>query len=85
MSQRIARDWQTSPRLIAALEKSSGESLGTALRVGELLGGLALLESQRVITGDEGLATLRSAGLRTGLLDDVWARLAGAGLAGPGT
>jgi HD-like signal output (HDOD) protein len=82
MSQRIARDWQTSPRLIAALEKSSGETLGAALQVGELLGTLALLESQRVITGDERLATLSGAGLSADLVDGIWARLAGAGQAG---
>ena len=45
MSQRIARDWQTSPRLVAALEKSNEESLSTALLVGELLGTLSFLES----------------------------------------
>ncbi len=79
MSQRIARDWQSSPRLVAALEKSSGETLGNALHVGELLGALALLESQRVITGDERLATVNGAGLRADLVDGIWARLAGAG------
>ena len=38
MSLRIARDWETSPRLLAALEFSAGESLTTALQVGRIHG-----------------------------------------------
>jgi HD-like signal output (HDOD) protein len=75
MSLRIARDWQTSPRLVAALERSNEESLATALQVGELCGTLSLLESQTVISRDERLEVIGSAGM-AGDLDDIAERLA---------
>jgi HD-like signal output (HDOD) protein len=76
MSQRIARDWQTSPRLLAALDRSGEEDLASALHVGELLGTLSLLESQTVISGNERLDIVKGAGLSGGLVDDIWARIA---------
>lgn len=79
ISQRIARDWQTSPRLLTALGKSAEDSLATALQVGELLGTLSLLESQRVITSEERHEIVKSAGLGDDdLVDEIWTRLAGA-------
>ncbi len=77
MSQRIARDWQSSPRLVAALEKSNEESLSIALQVGELLGTLSFLESQTVIAQDERFAILDDAGLSGDLTDGIWRRLSG--------
>ncbi len=76
MSVRIARDWQTSPRLVAALEKSD-DGLGAALQVGELLGTLFLLESQTVMARDERLDLIKDSGLPGDLADGIWARLAG--------
>jgi HD-like signal output (HDOD) protein len=75
MSLRIARDWQTSPRLLAVLERSGEENLATALHVGELLGTLSLLESQTVISLDERLDSIKSAELPAAAVDDIWARL----------
>jgi HD-like signal output (HDOD) protein len=75
MSLRIARDWQTSPRLLTVLERSGEESLGAALHVGELLGTLSFLESQTVISGEERAASIQAAGLPAELVDDIWARL----------
>ncbi|NNM62278.1 MAG: HDOD domain-containing protein [Steroidobacteraceae bacterium] len=63
IAQRIALDWQLSPRLVAALRKHVDEALTGALLVGELLGTLAFLESQTVITADERLALLDEAGV----------------------
>ena len=77
MSQRIARDWETSPRLVAALQKASSESLATALHVGELLATLSLLESQAVISSDERLDIVKNAGISDVLIDGIWARLGG--------
>jgi HD-like signal output (HDOD) protein len=77
MSQRIAGDWQTSPRLLAALEGSRAETLATALHVGELLGTLSLLESQNVISADEALDVIKGAGLPDAAVEGIWARLAG--------
>jgi HD-like signal output (HDOD) protein len=77
MSQRIARDWQTSARLLAALDRSGEEGLATALHVGELLGTLSLLESQAVITRDERIGILKGAQLSGNVVDDIWARIAG--------
>ncbi|MEP6546371.1 MAG: HDOD domain-containing protein [Gammaproteobacteria bacterium] len=74
MSQRIARDWQTSTRLVTALDRSKQDGLATALQVGELLGTLSLLESQTVISQDERLDVIRSAGL-TDDLGGIWERL----------
>jgi HD-like signal output (HDOD) protein len=74
ISVRIARDWQTSPRLVAGLERSNTESLATALQVGELLGTLSLLESQTVISRDERVELIDSAGLPDDL-GDIWERL----------
>jgi HD-like signal output (HDOD) protein len=76
MSQRIARDWQTSPRLLAALEKSSEEPLATTLQVGELLGTVSLLESHSAISRGERLDIVKSAGIPQDLVDRIWTRLA---------
>ena len=77
MSKRIARDWQTFPRLVAALDAASPESLATALHVGELLGTLSLLESQAVVSSDERLDIMKNAGMAGVLVDGIWTRLAG--------
>lgn len=77
MSQRIARDWESSPRLVAALTKASRESLAAALHVGELLGTLSLLESQSVVSRGERLDIVKSARLPEDLTEGIWARLAG--------
>lgn len=75
VSRRIARDWHTSPRLSAALEKSSGDSLATALRFGELLGTLSLLESQTAISADERADILKSAALSGSWVENIRTRL----------
>jgi HD-like signal output (HDOD) protein len=77
MSRRIARDWETSPRLLAVLEKPDHDTLAAALHIGELLGTLSLLESQAVISPDERLDIVKSASLPANLVDSIWARLAG--------
>lgn len=76
MSQRIARDWETSPRLVTALDPSGGEPLAAALHVGELFGTLSLLESQTVIGRDERRNILSEAGLSGDWVDAIWSRLA---------
>jgi HD-like signal output (HDOD) protein len=76
MSQRIARDWETSPRLSSVLAKSGEETLAGALHVGELLGTLSLLESQTVISRDERLDLVKSAGLPVDFVDGIWPHLA---------
>ncbi len=53
MSQRIAKQWEAAPRLVAALEKSAGETLTAALLVGEMLGTLSVLESQAALSNEE--------------------------------
>jgi HD-like signal output (HDOD) protein len=77
MSRHIARDWQTSPRLLAALEQSPAEPLYVAREVGELFGTLSLLESQTVIARDERLELLTEAGLPLDLSSNIWAGLTG--------
>jgi HD-like signal output (HDOD) protein len=63
VSLRIARHWETSARLIAAIGRSPEESLTMSLCTGELLGTLSLLETQNVITRADALATATEAGL----------------------
>jgi HD-like signal output (HDOD) protein len=78
MSQRIARDWETSPRLAAALANSSRDFLAGARHLGELLGTLSFLEAQTVMSSEDRLDIIKSAGLSGAWIDGVWARLAGA-------
>jgi len=75
VSLRIARHWETSPRLIAAIENSPEESLTMALCAGELLGSLSLLETQSVISREEALATAREAGLPDAIVMPIWTQL----------
>jgi HD-like signal output (HDOD) protein len=77
ISLRVARDWETPPRLLAALELSAGESLTTALQVGEFMGTLAFLESQTVISRDERLNYIEAAELPLDSSDRIWAGLTG--------
>jgi hypothetical protein len=75
VSLRMARHWETSPRLMAAMERSPGENLAITLCAGELLGTLSLLETQSVISRDEALATARDAGLADAMVTPIWTRL----------
>jgi HD-like signal output (HDOD) protein len=63
LSLQIAHHWETSTRLILALERSNDEPLAAALSAGELCGTLSLLESQSVITPEEAAAFAADAGL----------------------
>jgi HD-like signal output (HDOD) protein len=83
-SQRIARHWQSSPRLIAALgppseNAASDRSLAHALYCGELIGTLSLLESQQDISPSERFRLAENAGLPDELTTSIWERLAGVG------
>ena len=71
----IARQWESSARLIAAIERSPDEVLTTILQVGELLGTLSLLESQHVIAPDEALATAADADIASAIITPIWQRL----------
>jgi HD-like signal output (HDOD) protein len=73
---QIARDWRTSARLAAAIERAPDEPLSQALCIGELLGTLSLLQSQQLIESKEALDILNGAGLSAELLDNVSPRAA---------
>ena len=75
ISLRIARDWQTSARLLAALGKLPEEPLTTARDVGELLGTLSFLESQTVISAGERNEFLTNSALPPSLASSIWAGL----------
>jgi HD-like signal output (HDOD) protein len=75
MSVRVARDWEASPRLIAALGNAGAEALTVARNAGELVGTLSLLESQSVISRDQRSAYISDAGIPTAMADAVWSRL----------
>jgi HD-like signal output (HDOD) protein len=81
MSQRIAQQWESSPRLIAALGPTadgtaSDRGLAHALYCGELIGTLSLLESQQDISARERLRLAEDAGLPDELTRSIWERLA---------
>jgi hypothetical protein len=75
VSLHIARHWEASPRLIAAIERSPAEALTMALCAGELLGTLSLLQTQSVITADEALQTATEVGLADAIIAPIWERL----------
>jgi hypothetical protein len=75
MSLRIARHWETSPRLVAAIEKSPVEPLALGLAIGELLGTLSVLESQGSITADDAFDCAKSAEIPQSLVADIWDKL----------
>jgi HD-like signal output (HDOD) protein len=75
VSLRIAQHWETSPRLVAAIERSPREKLTMALCAGELLGTLSLLQTQSVVTADEALATAKDIGLSDTIIAPIWERL----------
>lgn len=79
LSQRIARDWEAAPRLVAALEGSASEPLTTALRMAELIGTLAFLEAHSVISPDERNQCLVEAGVSGETVARIWAGLMAAG------
>jgi HD-like signal output (HDOD) protein len=84
MSQRIARHWESSPRLIAALgppseNAASDRGLAHALYCGELIGTLSLLESQQDLSPSERLRLAEDAGLPDEMTRSIWERLTGTG------
>jgi HD-like signal output (HDOD) protein len=66
MSQRIARDWQMSPRLLEILEGGSCQPLAWTLHMGELLGTAAFLETHAVLTREQRDDLLAQAGVPVG-------------------
>jgi HD-like signal output (HDOD) protein len=74
-SLRIARHWETSSRLLGAIAKSPGESLSTALCLGELLGTLSLLETHEVISHDEAIGTATDAGMAEATFTSIYGEL----------
>ncbi len=77
LSHRIARDWQTSPRLQASLPRTGEGTLAAALHAGELLGTLSSLESAMAITREQRLGMIEEAGLPQALIEEIWPRLTG--------
>jgi len=77
MSQRIARHWESSPRLVAALERSGEPELAIALQVGELVGTLSLLEAQTLISTRERWEWTRGAGVPDRAVSGIYAQLGG--------
>jgi HD-like signal output (HDOD) protein len=76
MSQRIARQWEAAPRLVAALEKAATEPLTTALLVGEMLGTLSVLESQAALSNEEFHGIAAGTGINDARFYEISQRLA---------
>ena len=82
LSQRIARQWQSSERLVAALDPAINDAEGAtdrellhALYGGELLGTLSLLASENALSTEEATQLALDAGLPQGLVESIWQRL----------
>jgi hypothetical protein len=75
LSRRMARDWEASPRLLAALGESTQEPLAVALRVGELLGTLALLEARTILSSEARRDLIVQAGISAATAARVWEHL----------
>jgi hypothetical protein len=73
---RIAHDWESSPRLAAAIEQSWHEPLARVLCIGELLGTVSLLQTQHVLEAEEALEIVNGADLSGELLEYVSPRAA---------
>jgi HD-like signal output (HDOD) protein len=79
LSLHIAREWQSSARLLAALDGHPDEPLTAARHVGELFGTVSLLESQTIISRDERLRCLGESGLPAALVESLWEGMHGHG------
>ena len=82
MAQRIARDWNSSERLVAALDPAAVEpalpedrALRLALHGGELLGTLSVLLEENVVIEAESSRIMAKSGLPEPLTADIWKRL----------
>ena len=82
MSLRIARQWQSSDRLLSALdpaiddaEGATDQALMHAFYGGELLGTLSLLASENTLKPEEAMQLAVDAGLPEGLVASIWQRL----------
>jgi len=82
MSQRIAQQWQSSARLVAALEPATQDdstatdrSLTQALYFGELLGTLSLLSAENELSSTEATQLALDAGLPQDLVVSILERL----------
>jgi HD-like signal output (HDOD) protein len=82
MSQRIARQWQSSDRLIAALDPAiddgqhaTDQALLQALYGGELLGTLSLLVTENALSAEEATQLALDAGLPEALVASIGKRL----------
>ncbi len=82
ISQQIARQWQSSERLIAALDPAIDEAEGAtdqallhALYGGELLGTLSLLATENALSAEEATQLALDAGLPEALVASIWQRL----------
>jgi HD-like signal output (HDOD) protein len=76
MSQRLAKQWDAAPRIVAALSRDPAERLTVALLAGELLASLSVLESQTVITSEELAQTASAAGIPDARVFEIAPRLA---------
>jgi HD-like signal output (HDOD) protein len=82
MSQRIAQQWHSSARLVAALDPATQDdnaatdrSLTHALYFGELLGTLSLLSAENELSSEEATQLVLDAGLPEELVVSVLQRL----------
>ena len=81
-SQSIARQWESSPRLVdalgpwgRALDQAPDRPLALALYSGELIGTLSLLESRRILSPELRQRLIEKAGLPEKVTASIWDRV----------
>jgi HD-like signal output (HDOD) protein len=81
VAREIARDWQLSDRILAALDDQQSAKgreptpLGRALQFGRCVGALQVLRGEGVLDDDAALAHLRKAGFDDARCERIWSRI----------
>ncbi len=84
MARRIAASWELSDRILEALDDqlpgkgpTPATSLGRSLRFGLVVGALTVLDANKIIDDETGIASLAAAGGAGPRFERMWARFTG--------
>jgi HD-like signal output (HDOD) protein len=81
VARHVAKSWELSERIDIALADQSSSALapksalGRSLQFGQFIGALAVLRARDIISEDEVVAALKSAGEQADAYERMWARL----------
>ncbi|HTT03007.1 MAG TPA: HDOD domain-containing protein [Steroidobacteraceae bacterium] len=90
VARKIAASWDLSGRILGALEDQipraemhEPTSLGRSLRFGGLIGALAVLNANQLVTDETAKASMLASGAAQSHFERIWTRLTGKGVAIP--